>query len=44
MYELLWDCFVPDDFVSGFEFFIEICEHIIHGHVLPSLSQLLVAL
>ncbi len=44
VYELLWDWFVPNDFASGFDFFFEICKHIIHGHVLPSVSHLFVAL
>jgi hypothetical protein len=44
VYELLWDCFVHDDFASGFDLFLEICEHITCGHVLPSVSHLLVAL
>jgi hypothetical protein len=44
VYELLQDCFVLDDFVNGFDFFfLEICRHIVHGHVLPSVSRLLVA-
>jgi hypothetical protein len=43
VYELLWDCFVPNDYVNGFDFFFEICGHIIRGHVPPSLSHLLVA-
>jgi hypothetical protein len=43
VYELLWYCFVLDDFGSGFDFFFDICGHIVHGHVLPSISCLLVA-
>jgi hypothetical protein len=43
VYELLRDCFVLDDFVSGFDLFFEICKHIAHGHVHPSISHLLVA-
>jgi len=27
--------FVLNDFVNGFDFFFEICEHIIQGHVPP---------
>jgi hypothetical protein len=34
VYELLEDCFVLDDYVSGFDLFFEICKHIIHSHVL----------
>jgi hypothetical protein len=44
VYELLRDCFVHDDFVSGFDLFLEICEHINRGHVLPLVSHLLVTL
>jgi hypothetical protein len=43
VYELLRDCFVPDDLASGFDHFFEICEHIAHGHGPPSVSCLLVA-
>jgi hypothetical protein len=43
VYEFLWDCFVPNDFASAFDFFFEICRHIAHGHVPPSISHLLVA-
>jgi hypothetical protein len=43
VYELLRDCFVLDNFVSGFDFFFETCGHITHGHVSPLLSHLLVA-
>ncbi len=42
VYELLRDCFVPNHFVNGFDLFIEICEHIIRGHVFPLVSCLLV--
>jgi hypothetical protein len=44
VYELLWECFVHDDFVNGFYLFFEICEHITCGLVFPSVSRLLVAL
>jgi hypothetical protein len=44
VYELLHDYFVPSDFANGFDLFIEICEHIIRGHVLPLISCLLVTL
>jgi len=44
VYELLWDSFVHEDFVSGFDYFFEICKHIVHGHVPPSVSCLFVAL
>jgi hypothetical protein len=43
VYELLRDYFVPDDSASGFDLFFEICKHIVHGHVPPSISRLLVA-
>jgi hypothetical protein len=29
VYELLRNCFVPDDFASGFELFFKVCGHII---------------
>ncbi len=41
--ELLWDCIVLNDFANDFDFFFEICEHIIQGHVPPSGSCFLVA-
>jgi hypothetical protein len=28
MYELLRDCFVPNNFASGFNLFFEVCGHI----------------
>jgi hypothetical protein len=28
VYELLWNCFVPNVFVSGFDLFFEVCGHI----------------
>ncbi len=40
VYELLWDCFVLDDYASGFEFIFKVCGHIVHGHVPPSVSHL----
>jgi hypothetical protein len=40
---LLWDCFVPDDFASGFNIFFEIHGYITCGHVLPLVSHLLIA-
>ncbi len=43
VYELLQDYFVLDDSASGFDLFFEICKHIAHGHVLPSISRLFVA-
>jgi uncharacterized membrane protein len=33
MYELLRNCFVLDDFMSGFDLFFEICGHIVRSHV-----------
>jgi hypothetical protein len=42
VYELFQYCFVPNDFASGFNLFFEICGHITHGHVLPSISRLFV--
>jgi hypothetical protein len=38
VYHLLRDCFAPNDFANGFNFFFEICGHIIQGHVPPSIS------
>jgi hypothetical protein len=43
VYELLQYCFVLDDFISGFDFCFEICKHITHGHVPPSVSCMFVA-
>ncbi len=41
VYKLLWDCFVPYDFVSDFNFFFEVCGHIARGHVPPLTSHFL---
>ncbi len=43
VYELLQNCFVPNNFVSGFDIFFEICKHIIRGHFPPSVSHLFIA-
>jgi len=43
VYELLKSRFVLDDFTSGFDIFFEICGHIVHGQVPPSISHLLIA-
>jgi hypothetical protein len=43
VYELLWYCFVLDDFASGFDFCFELCKDIACGHVPPSISRLFVA-
>jgi hypothetical protein len=40
VYVFLRDCFVLNDYVNGFDIFFEMCEHIIHGHVLPLVSRL----
>jgi hypothetical protein len=40
VYELLRDCFVPNDFAIAFNLFFEICGHIVQGHVPPSISHL----
>ncbi len=39
VYELLRDCFVLDDFASGFNLFFEVCGHIVQGHIPPSISR-----
>jgi hypothetical protein len=44
VYELLQDYFVLDNPASGFDLFLKIYGHIVHGHVLPLVSCLLVAL
>jgi hypothetical protein len=44
VYELLWNCFVPNDFTSGFDVFFEICGHIVYAHVPPYVLCLLVTL
>ncbi len=41
VYELLCDCFVLNNFVSGFDLFFEVCGHITQGHVPPSVLHLL---
>jgi hypothetical protein len=41
VYELLQDYFVPNDFVSSFDLFFEVCGHIVQGHVSPLVSCLL---
>jgi hypothetical protein len=38
VYELLRDYFVQNDFMSGFDLFFEICEHIVESHVPLSIS------
>jgi hypothetical protein len=43
VYEILWDYFVPDDSSNDFIFF-NVCGHIVHGHVPPSISHLLATL
>jgi hypothetical protein len=43
VYDLLRNCFVLEDFANGFDYFFEICGHIDHGHVPPSILHLLVA-
>ncbi len=43
VYELLKDCFVLNNCTSGFDFFFEICGHIVCGNVPPLVSHLLVA-
>jgi hypothetical protein len=43
VYELLWDYFDPNDSTNGFDLYLKICGHIVHGHVPPSISHLLVA-
>jgi len=43
VYELLQYYFVLDDFTSGFDFCFKICKHLTIGHVLPSVSCLIVA-
>jgi len=42
VYELLWNYFVPNDFASNFDLLKKICRHIVHGHVLPSISHMFV--
>jgi len=39
VYELLQDCFVPDDFANGFNLFFKVCGHIVQGHIPPSISR-----
>jgi hypothetical protein len=41
VYKLLQDYFILDDFMSGFNIFFKVCEHIIRNHVPPSVSRLL---
>ncbi len=41
VYELLQDCFVPNDFANGFDHFFELCGHIVQGHVPPLVLHLL---
>jgi hypothetical protein len=33
VYELLWNCFVLDDFVGVSDFFFKVRGHIIRGHI-----------
>ncbi len=41
VYELLQNYFVPNDYTSGFDFFFEVCGHIVQGHVPLLILQLL---
>jgi hypothetical protein len=41
VYELLRNCFVPDDLVSGFDLFFKVCGHIVRDHVPLLVSHLL---
>jgi hypothetical protein len=41
VYKLLWNYFILDDFMSGFNLFFKVCEHIVRNHVPPSVSHLL---
>jgi hypothetical protein len=40
VYELLRDCFILDYSTSGFDFFFNVCGHIVWGHVAPSILHL----
>jgi hypothetical protein len=42
VYEFLRDYFFLNDSSNGFDILLKICEHIIHAHVLPLVSCLLV--
>jgi hypothetical protein len=35
VYEILQNGFLPYDYVSGFNVFLEVCGHIVQGHVPP---------
>jgi len=41
VFELLRDCFVPNDSTSGFDLFFKVCGHIARSHVPPSISNFL---
>jgi hypothetical protein len=43
VYDLFKNCFILEDFANGFDFFFEICRHIVRGHVPPSILCLLAA-
>jgi len=43
VYELLRNCFVLDDFASGFDLFLKVCGHIVRSHVPPLVLILLSA-
>jgi len=43
VYELLQDCFFPNDSMNDFNLFFEICERIAHGHVPSFVSCLFLA-
>jgi hypothetical protein len=34
---ILWNYFVPDDFICGFNFFFKVCTHIVRAHDPPSI-------
>ncbi|KAL2635415.1 hypothetical protein R1flu_006894 [Riccia fluitans] len=41
VFELLRDCFTPEDLASGFDLLFELCTHIAQGRVSPSMAYLL---
>jgi hypothetical protein len=44
VYELLWNCFVPNNFANGFDIFFEVCGHIAYAHGPPHVLCLLLTL
>ncbi|KAL2630334.1 hypothetical protein R1flu_015020 [Riccia fluitans] len=41
VFELLRDCFIPEDFASGFDLLFQLCTHVAQGHLSLAAARLL---